>query len=152
MFNKPSAFSKYIYPTLVSIINIITTYSRITIRSNPNASKIITMNSIVYKLTKSIFMNIDSTCLAMMNFTLHNRRICSSFNFKASNAIIVNIISFKKSLYKNNNNNNMVNCFKLYLIYNYQSIIKCKNTNISSMMYMVATHNRVGMIFYPNTS
>lgn len=152
MFNKSSTFSKYINSPLVSIINIITTYSRITIRSDPNTSKIIAMNSIINKLTKTIFMNIDATCLTMMNFTLYYRWISSSFNFKSSNSVIVNIISFKKSLRKQTKQPIIIiyNIMK-FVMNNYQSIIKCKNAHISTMMYMVTTHNRISMIFNPNT-
>jgi len=100
MFNKSSAFTEYINSTLVSIIYIITPYCRIAVRSYPNTSKIVTMNFVINKLTKTIFMNIDATCLTMMNFTMYNRWISSSFDFKTSNAVIVNIISFKISLYR----------------------------------------------------
>lgn len=158
MFNQSSAFTKYIYSTLMSIIYIITPYCWIAVRSNPNTSKIVTMNSIINKLAKTIFMNIDSTCLTVMNLALHNRWIGSSFDFKTSNAVIVNIIGFKKSL--NIKQKLKKNCKLriskiescIFKIANYQSIIKCKYAHISSMVYMVATHHWICMVFNPNTS
>lgn len=98
MFDKPSAFTKYIHTPLVSIVNIVTSYRRIAVGRNPNASKIVTVNSIVDELAKTIFVDVDATCLAVMNFALYDGRISTSFHFETGDPIVVNIVGFEKSL------------------------------------------------------
>ena len=70
----------------------------ITIWSNPDTSKIVGMNSIFYKLSSAIFMDIYSTCLTMMDFTPHDSWVGPSFHLKTSNTVVMDIVTLKESL------------------------------------------------------
>lgn len=56
------------------------------------------MNSILYELTQTIFMDINASGLTMVNVAFHNRWIGTGFHLKSSNAIIVNVILFEITL------------------------------------------------------
>jgi hypothetical protein len=60
------------------------------------------MYTILNKLSQTIFMDINTTGLSMMNFTLHHGRICTGLNLKTGYAIVVNVILFKVALLENN--------------------------------------------------
>lgn len=73
-------------------------YGRVTVRCNPDTSKIVWMNLVINKLSPSILVNIYSTCLSMVNFTVDNCWICTSFHLKASYSVVVNVTGIKVAL------------------------------------------------------
>jgi hypothetical protein len=75
--------------------------SWVTVGSNPNSSEIIWVDFVFYKLSSAIFMNINTTCLTMVNFTSNNCRVSTCLYFKTSNPVIVNVIWFKITLKRN---------------------------------------------------
>jgi hypothetical protein len=58
------------------------------------------MNLVVNELTQAIFVNIDTTCLPMMNLTMYNSRVGTCLHLKASNSVVMNVISLKVALLK----------------------------------------------------
>jgi len=85
---------------LMPVVDFVPSNSRITIRSYPHAGKIIGVNFVVDKLTQTVFVYVDAASLAVMNFALNDCRVGTCFNFKAGDAVVVNIVSFKISLEK----------------------------------------------------
>lgn len=85
---------------LMPVVDFVPSNSGITIRSYPHAGKVIGVNFVVDKLTQTVFVYVNAASLAVMNFTLNDSRVGTRFNFKAGDAVIVNIVSFKVSLEK----------------------------------------------------
>ena len=82
----------------MTIINLVSPNRRVAIARNPDTSEVVGMNLILDKLALTIFMDVNPSCLSMMNFTVHNGWICSGLYFEASNPVIVNIVGLKISL------------------------------------------------------
>lgn len=80
------------------VVDFVSSNSGITIRSYPHASKVIRVNFVVDKLTQAVFMHVNTASLAVMNFALNDSRVGTCFNFKAGNAVVMNVVSFKISL------------------------------------------------------
>lgn len=73
-------------------------YCRIAVRCNPNAGKVVGVDFIFDELATSIFMNVDSSRLTMMDVTFDDGRIGTGLYLKSGNAVIVNLIIFKVAL------------------------------------------------------
>ena len=52
------------------------------------------------KVKRTILMTVNAASLSVMNFALNHSRICSGFNFKASNPVTVYVIRLKVALNK----------------------------------------------------
>ena len=71
---------------------------RVTIRRDPDSSKVIRVYFVLQELSSAILMYIDSTGLSMMYFTASYCRISTSLHLKASYTIVVNIVGLKVTL------------------------------------------------------
>lgn len=72
--------------------------SWITVRSNPNAGKVIVVDAIFKELPSSVLMYVHTSSQTIVNITLHYSWVCSSFHFKPCNPIVVYVVAIKVSL------------------------------------------------------
>lgn len=98
MLNQTSPFAEDIHATLMSVVDLITSYRWIAIARYPHASEIVRMDPIVYELPQPVLMHVYAPRLAMMYLTMHYSGVGACLHFETSNAIVVNVVRFEKPL------------------------------------------------------
>lgn len=76
----------------MTVVYFILPDCRITIRCDPNAGEIIRMYAIINKLPETIFVNVNTASLTVMDFALDYGRIGTGFYFETGDTIVVNVI------------------------------------------------------------
>ena len=72
--------------------------SGITPRGDPHTSKVVGVDFILYELSTPIFMHINATSLPMMDLTVDDCWVGSSFDLKASYPVVVDVAWVKVTL------------------------------------------------------
>lgn len=72
VLNKAATFSKNVHSALMSIVDVVPAYRWITVRCYPDASEVVRVDFIHEELSSSIFMDINTTGLPMVDLTSVN--------------------------------------------------------------------------------
>jgi len=114
----------------MAIVYFVSTYSRVRIRCDPYASKIIRMNLVIDELSQTILVHVDAPSLAMMDFAVNNGRISSGFHLETCYPIVVNVVSLEVT----------------------EPVIECEYSYIATVMDVIPSHNGIRIILHPDTS
>lgn len=98
MLDKSPPFPEYVHSPLMSVIYLVSPNSRVAVRCDPHSGEIIRMYFIINELSESIFVDVNSASLSMMDLTMHYGWIRSRLDFEACNAIVVDVVGFKVPL------------------------------------------------------
>lgn len=98
MLDKSTTFSKYVDATLMSIIDLISPNRRVAVRRDPNPSKVIGVYLIVYELAEPRLMDVDASCLSVVDLTMDYGGVSAGFHLKTSDSVVVDVIRFEVAL------------------------------------------------------
>lgn len=98
VLNKSTAFSEYVDATLMSVVYLIAPNRRVTVRRDPNSSKVIGVYLIVNELAKARFVDVDASCLSVVNLTMNYGGVSAGLHFEPGDSIVVNVVGFKVTL------------------------------------------------------
>jgi hypothetical protein len=87
------------------------------------------MNAVLDKLAQARFVNVNAARLPMMYLASYNSRIRSGFHFKSGDSVVVDVVALKVA----------------------QAVVEGEDTDISAVVDVIPTHNRIGMVLDPDT-
>lgn len=73
-------------------------YRRVTVGRDPHTSKVISIDFVLYKLPPALLVDVDASCLAMMDLTAHHRGVCVGLHLKACYTVPVDVTVLKVTL------------------------------------------------------
>ena len=73
-------------------------YGGVTARRDPDAGEVIRVNPVFDELASPALVHVDAACLAVVDVTLHHRRVGARLHLEASDAIVVDVIAFEVAL------------------------------------------------------
>ena len=73
----------------------------VTARSDPDTSEVVGVDFVVNKLPTPVLVHIDATCLTMVDFTIHHRRVGPCLHLKPCYPVVVNVTGVKVTLEDN---------------------------------------------------
>lgn len=82
----------------MSIIDLIAPNCRVTVRRDPNSSKVVRMYLIVYELSEARFVDVDASCLSVVDLAMDYGGVSAGFHFEPGDSIVVNVVGFKVTL------------------------------------------------------
>lgn len=85
------------------VVNFIPSNGRITIRCDPNTSKIVRVYFVVDKLAQAVLVHVDTASLAVMDFTLNYSGVCARFYLETGYAVVMDVICLKITLGQKSN-------------------------------------------------
>lgn len=73
-------------------------YRRVAVGRDPHTSKVIGIDFVLYKLSPSLLVDIDASCLAVMDLTTHHCGVGVGLHFEARYAVSVDVAVLKVTL------------------------------------------------------
>lgn len=73
-------------------------YRWIAVGRDPHTGKVISVDFVLYKLSPSLLVDIDASCLAMMDLTAHHSGVGICLHLKACDTVSVDVAVLKVTL------------------------------------------------------
>ncbi len=132
-------------------------YRRVTVGRDPHTSKIVGIDFVLYKLPPPLLMDVDASCLAMMDLTAHHCGVGVGLHLKACYTVSVDVTVLKVTLKRRREHIRRPVRFyagknQSQLTRVYHAVIKGKHSHVSSVVDVVSSNDGITMVFYPNSS
>lgn len=83
---------------MLSLWNVLSPYRRVTVGCDPHTSKVISVDFVLYKLSPPLLVDVDASCLAMMDLTTHHRGVSIGLDLEACYTVSMDVAVLKVTL------------------------------------------------------
>jgi hypothetical protein len=86
----------------VPVVDFVSTDRRVAVGGYPDAREVVRVDLVVYKLTQTVLVNVNTSSLTVVDFALDHGRVGAGFHFETGDAVVVDVVGFEVTLQKVN--------------------------------------------------